>query len=802
MLRSAAFSEVVTAPLTGHFDARNPADQIQFGDFRLVKNFMMSNDRKLCRLGGWRRLFDDDTGTYNNQDLHNQLVSQLYYKESYSSILNSGGAWTGLYSDPPYIPDENVPEQNLVDRRAVPDCGYSLNFGYPTSPTPESYFVDSYFWGSPYQSYDLGDGAPCGEDGDGYWYSYTYIAYWDVYPAYTIPGHYDGTATPVYYPSLNYTYEYCGDYLWQQQGCREAITHLVEFASGQASRRLIAATRSRIYEYSRPIHNWRIIADGLGGVVNMDTECETCDDLRFQSAQLGPYIMFVNNYDQPLLYFADDDVAGCSLWAARYLEDLQTLGINKAGAIVQWKSFMILGDVTIDQQRYGGRIVWSAYEDPTTWVQTDANLAGFADITINETILRMIPLSDYLYVFTDRSIWRVTLISPEDGLFQFTQLYFGPKILKYPNAIQSVGDVIVYLGEDDIYSLTAYDKVPQIVPWINPSSAVIFEGMAEDDAAFGPINANACVQPVMGFDAIRNHLWVSWPSDSSVCNNRSMILNPKENHCGYVDHGFTAFCFFNPDGRLTLAEWLNRQGVCAIADLVEGEIKTGPPVIGELPPEGTPTPYYIWNEDEDPDTERSPYSICYQLQDYRLDPDCRDCDTDTKFVMADASDLTLKEFDQDSYYREQFTGYQFGHTPTYCSDHAFDGASYMCVGYDSVLQSGAEDFKEWREKLINQIKVEFQASPQTTPNDLYCFVGYGAQADCFRWRQLTTQELRCLTDNTEAQDDAGNTRPYDIANFPTHYRGRYIGWRIKVTGTGGASCFSRVSQRVILVQGK
>lgn len=60
-------------PLLGLFDARSPADALPFGVWRYLQNMVMVERNKLSRAPGWDRLLSQ-VG-YNNQDLHDQLVS-------------------------------------------------------------------------------------------------------------------------------------------------------------------------------------------------------------------------------------------------------------------------------------------------------------------------------------------------------------------------------------------------------------------------------------------------------------------------------------------------------------------------------------------------------------------------------------------------------------------------------------------------------------------------------------------------------------------------------------------------------
>jgi hypothetical protein len=58
---------------SGSMDARSAPDQIQTGDLRYIKNFRMPVKGRRCRTPGFSKLLTQ--GSYNNQDLHDQLLS-------------------------------------------------------------------------------------------------------------------------------------------------------------------------------------------------------------------------------------------------------------------------------------------------------------------------------------------------------------------------------------------------------------------------------------------------------------------------------------------------------------------------------------------------------------------------------------------------------------------------------------------------------------------------------------------------------------------------------------------------------
>lgn len=70
-----AFRPVQLKPLTGGLDTRSLPEELKFGTPRLAQHLMTPAPGRLCRRPGWERLLAETTGTYNNQDLHDQLFS-------------------------------------------------------------------------------------------------------------------------------------------------------------------------------------------------------------------------------------------------------------------------------------------------------------------------------------------------------------------------------------------------------------------------------------------------------------------------------------------------------------------------------------------------------------------------------------------------------------------------------------------------------------------------------------------------------------------------------------------------------
>lgn len=697
-------------------DLRSDPSEIGVGNFRISLNMACRESGKLCRSGGWVKLFADAENGFNNQDLHDQLITLQDYRESLEHV----------FSQPSEIVDY-------------------------TSP---------YFTGAGY-----------GEDGFGYGY---------------------GVPVPIFTPGGSYIYETCGDY-FTRPGCREAVTMLVKIGSDSGSRRLLAGTRSRLYELSESSGNWRLIADGLGGTYTNSSEdnCDPCSNVRLQQAQLLGYTVFTNDFDAPFAYQFGAGIDGCNMRAAHQIEDLVALGITRAGCVCEYKGFILFADLTQDGHNYPGRVVWSDFNAPISFLPLPGiSLANFADIAFNERILKMEQLGDYLMVYTDEAIHRGSLVLRQESggiiseVFNFTELYKGPDSLKYRHTLVNTGASHIYASKDSLQLMMPNDRRPQLIEWIHKAGGAIYNGVNEfstelqslnEDISealnFGKLNESRCHQFVGGYDDLNKEVWYSWPTDNNNCPNVSLRLNLKYSSPGIVNHGFTSFCSFSPDQRPSIREWLISIGACTPDDFQL--VKEGPSGIDPEPP--AVIPLYIWNETEDPSLPSHPLSICAALGNQSLGDICHSCSVGPIFIAASAEDLCLKELRDDIYVRERFAGF-----------------SYVDDPYPSFIQSGAEDFGTEVEKTINLITLEYRAVLQTTPSLVYSAVGFGSQASCPTWRDIGSRQLKCLTNKSRAEHEAARTRPSLDAKFPTYYRGKFLNYRYWTLGFGGGACYSKV----------
>lgn len=633
----------------------------------------------------------------------------------------------------------------------------------------------------PFSSNGLNTGPPFH-----YLYSSLYASCPMVYDDTPIAGYPYGPRFPLYNPLFDYEYEYCGTTLWHRAGCREAVTHLQEIVTTGA-RKLIAGTMSRLYELNQSSGNWRVLADGMGSPGYTAAQCG-CNDVRSMTATMGSYLIHTNNFDPPGIYLLGEESATCDLNSIQPITDLIALGITRAGGVVTWKGFTFFYDITEDGERKGGEIIWSDFEAPDSYIESDTSFAGRATVAVGATILNAAPLGNWLILYTDKGIIRVTLVGGDD-VFNFEDIYRGGNALKYKFSLINTGDAHLYLGESDIYVFTQFDTRPINQLWITKAAGMIFNGISEDDASYSPINVDACNLVTGGWNEETKEAFLSWPTGAGICPNVTLRLNTKFNTADFIDHGFTAFLTFRKDERPTVGEWIEDMGLCPRGSKIATGVKDGE--VCDVGSVVENPPLYIRNETEDPDLPAHEDSLCARLEGMSLDDFCEDCAPATTFIAASASDFTLKQLEDDIFYRQILGG----------DIEAYDGYSchgefYTNVGYDTAMQEGAERYRSEDEKIIKRIRIEAEPLAQASPSTLECDIGYAPTPSCFTWKEAEPKLFECQSNKSAAQHIADGTRPDEQFNFPVWRRGVYLSARFRITGIGGGGTFSAIHKAI------
>lgn len=795
------FKDVVTSPLTGLLDLRSPSGTLGQNDYRLIFNLTLNEQKNRCRAPGWKALFKDSPFGFWNQDLHDQLTSCQTYYETLEGTRSFVGGLVGIEYEN-FTPGYTVTHSGSTSNYG-PYCGYYLDSVPPfTLDTDEldALAVRNPFVGYPYFTFPADPVALC-STGSPYFYptSYYSLSYSHKDPDEVFEAYRSGPIG-VYEASYTEDYTRCGDFLYTRDGCREAITLLGQADSENGTRKLVAGTKSKLLVLNERTGNWKLIADGLGGPFDVPDNCD-CSSRRFTMDKMGGFAFFTNNYDPVLQWRYDAPNTGCKLWGADYIEDLLTLGITRARVAVTWQGFLFVANVEQDGIQRPFRIFWSDFNDPTSFIPGAESLAGTTDLGAGETILAIARLGGGLRIYTDRSIYAVTLVGGDVG-FAITELYSGPNVLAYGYSLANAGDTHYYMAPDSIYTLRESDRVPVLQEWIHKAAGSIYVGVAAsylkdfpDLDSFEPVNRQACDAVVGFYRRETDELYFSFPTGTNICPDHTLRLSLRYGGGDIIDHGFTAFTEFITDPRLTVTEFFIDQQICGWNSFLGELSKEGIPYSMELSDFDNP-PTCLLNPTEDPSLPSTADSWCARLGNKTLEDFCRDCETSITFIGACASDKTLKEFDPQVFYRERYVD---SGEVVYCPYTTV--GNYVRDGYTSLMQGDLLDYGAKQDKRIARVIVDFVAVDQTTPGLLRVAVAYSNNAECPRWSETVAVDFDCQSNFTDEEHDFYHTRPNLPAIFNFARRGRYLGYRLWLTSTGSAGCFTKITRKMRLAQG-
>jgi len=572
---------------------------------------------------------------------------------------------------------------------------------------------------------------------------------------------------------------------------RQPITLLFEAVSTTGVHRLIAGTQNRLYALNTGTGTWLTISDeGFGGL-----PLTSCSDTFWTAAQIEDTLVFTNGIDKPK-YWTFDAPPGLN-----DITDLHTLNITKANVVASWKGVMFYANVVADGVRVPHRLVWSDFRKPLSLIPSaNVSIAGSHDLGYGEDILAILPLADSLLIYTLHGIWEAQPTG-DDSVFSFRQRYAEPLTgngcLAYKRTIISTGDEHLYMGRDGIYVYNLYTPKPNRVDWIYRASATIFD----------ELETSLCGLHVAGWNPLTKEAWFSWAKmgNNNRCPYSSLVVNTQYQFCDYVRRGFSAFVNYSPSSTGNLRDWILEQCICTEAELEVSGVDQGAafcvtPVstancgsdATSIYSTGSMTYFGITTENFDasnPDAN----SLCAILGSLTLDQLCSEeqqtqaCSAAQRFVMASTDDFTVKQY-----------GTIYAHE--ICTSFAVCG-SYTQYGYDSILRSGPIDFKAPNAmKLIKRMLLNCEADFQTVPNNVIARLGFARQpsdpnlTNCpIMWRILPAKQLACASPKVEADHIAAGTRPNLAIQWPTFWGEHFIFWELKVSGTGGPSCFSSIN---------
>ena len=494
--------------------------------------------------------------------------------------------------------------------------------------------------------------------------------------------------------------------LWSKADLSD-IDSLYSHESPDGSRRLFAGSATCAYCQSGD-GRWRTLADFKSG-------------RPMSFASLGSTVFATNDVDIPQYHVIDEQVDADGQ-AFHEIPELTQIGLSAASIVVQWRGVVMLMNVVMDGARIGHRVVWSDVGSGLSWVPDTASIAGFQDLTPGTTICGALPLGDALYIFASGgAIWRASFVGGDTG-FGFAEVHSsrdGVGCIRSRNALSAYTAYtgvkeIWYLANDGLWKIDQFSGTPMRPDWAWGTSP-----------ALGSISNDACQSVVMGTQAERQQLWVSYPSTGTT-NNTTIVFNLQNEVACEVDHGFRAFLDHQQDTRELVYEWMERVLGCSSSD------------VDALFP--------LVREQARPVVAASTGLPC---SDDGFFPKCSECRPNPMFLMISTSDGCIKQFDEEVYGREQRVNGTYRFDPY--------GMRWLsgCVNYGKVST----------DKRLSRLHLDYIATPATEPASMRLSVWMGGtpadvlQAGCYAKEiRLSAKPVQCPS-TTPAGSSASTKAP-------------------------------------------
>lgn len=334
---------------------------------------------------------------------------------------------------------------------------------------------------------------------------------------------------------------------YHRQGrTRDPVTFQFESTASDGTRRYFVGTKTSVSRLNHTTGLYTDIVTGKGGVTDENQPS------RWSAAELQDTLILTNDIDDILAHDLSGDTAST-------IGDLKNvLHVTKARIAVQFSGFMVLMNVFQDGERKSSRIIWSdlnlpkSYDPAATSLATDgstviSSIAGFQDLNYGDDILAAAPMLGYLYIYTRRSIWRMSVAGDATSVFSFNQVYQEPRnqsgCLAYANTLVNTGTEHWYMGNDGIYNFSPFLPAPERQDWMYRASGVIYR---KTDTQ---IDTNYCASPVAEYAPSVRELWISWPSQgNSGINNWCLVAQLEHKTADVIDAGYTSLVNFRRGG--------------------------------------------------------------------------------------------------------------------------------------------------------------------------------------------------------------------------------------------------------------
>jgi len=319
------------------------------------------------------------------------------------------------------------------------------------------------------------------------------------------------------------------DYHYRGVPVRKPVSFMLQVTDNDNKRTLFACTESEISYLNEVTGLWTDVLTGIAG------------GSKFHGDFLNNTVIFSNNKDGVYSY---DLGAGSAI----PIPDLvNTVHLTKAKVVIQFGGLMILMNTVESGEAHPSRVRYSDLALPKSWAPAPDSVANFQDLGGGEQILAAIELTQYLYIFTQKSIWRstVSVDAVANTALSFARVYTEPENFKgclvYPDSLVSDGENLYYGARESFYTYNQYAPKPEPSEWLRQASGLIYADKTRK------VNANCCNSMVATFKPITNEIFVSWPSTGTCTNNQTMVFNTKFLTGYYLDSGFSSLCCYIPN---------------------------------------------------------------------------------------------------------------------------------------------------------------------------------------------------------------------------------------------------------------
>lgn len=738
--------DVPVSPLTGLFDSVSAPEQVPLGSWRLRQNYRVSNAGKMERDFGWRKFLSGHTG-YNNQDLHDQLSSDLVidgkvlsqnFQTYYDELPTPNPAAKTVSSYPPENQDfgqfcsfTDIPTSLKVRDSALETQRQPITMIYASTSTSQQRKL---LLGTQTRLYALNqESGNVKLIGDGF----------GGKPKLNCTG-------PRFYAAQ------VGDVVVLTNDYDPVMTWTFDQPTfGCSMRALSTIPDLETLRLSRAgcVYSWK----GIIWLGNVEVE----------GIRVAERILW-SDFQAPISF-------GPKTGSLSGQEDL--------GYGEKILAFSEVGNFLIVFTNVG---IWAAttFEKPDGTIGFNFNnvyAGGTKRVACMAYKNTLVAVGDYLYFAGQDAIYRWTLGMPKPERIEWIHRASGVMF----------GDINELACEAHV---AGFDPNTQTlhVSWVQRNKIAAWPDLCPSKTLAFNLQYEAAHVVDFGFSCYGN-----WVSDTKMTVGefilRYCICHTQED----LDAAYAA---------IGVAPSVKEGAVCEAS---EPSCETVSKTIPIYTRQAYTIPGTDVEIEDFTKPEADADSLCARLDGLTLEDLCRDCDVDNIFIMASALDFCLKQYGG-GYFRERFLGIGVApaanaEASVKCGDVVI---SYAMDGYKSVLRSGALALDAPNlDKQIQRVTMEYLAEEQVDPLLLNCRVGISAQpvdpnreTCALLWTTLEPVELKCLSTATTAQHEADNTRPNLVAEFPVYQTGRYIYFEFSEEGRGGAAEFSKVTLKIRPVQ--